>query len=235
MVGPPPFFLNRKGKGGCASKIARAVKKVLLAAPRGYCAGVDRAIEVVRRALAHFGAPVYVRKQIVHNAHVVSELEREGACSSTRSATSRRARRSSSRRTASRRPCATLHANESSSVIDATCPLVTKVHSEATRFARAGYEIVLIGHADHEEVEGTLGEAPDATVLVETVDDALRLEFPDDAKLAYLTQTTLSVDETRPDHRGAEAALPADRRAAAATTSVTRLRTASAPSRSLRG
>ena len=169
---------------------------MLLAAPRGYCAGVDRAIEVVRRALAHFGAPVYVRKQIVHNAHVVSELEREGdvfvdsECDVPPGEPvvfSAHGVSPAVRDAARQREL---------QVIDATCPLVTKVHSEATRFARAGYEIVLIGHAEHEEVEGTLGEAPDATVLVETVDDALRLEFPDDAKLAYLTQTTLSVDET---------------------------------------
>ena len=169
---------------------------MLLAAPRGYCAGVDRAIEVVRRSLARFGAPIYVRKQIVHNAHVVAELERAGAVfvDSERDVPPGEtvifsahgvspAVRSSARGR-------NLH------VVDATCPLVTKVHSEAVRFARAGFRIILIGHADHEEVEGTLGEAPEATVLVETVDEAERLELAQTDKLAYLTQTTLSVDET---------------------------------------
>ena len=172
------------------------VKKVLLAAPRGYCAGVDRAIEVVQRALAHFGAPIYVRKQIVHNAHVVSELEREGAVfvesehdvPPGQTVVFSAHGVSPAVRDAAR--------GRDLRVIDATCPLVTKVHSEAIRFARAGYTIVLIGHAEHEEVEGTLGEAPDSTVLVETVDDAEWLEFPGSAKLAYLTQTTLSVDDT---------------------------------------
>lgn len=170
---------------------------MLLAAPRGYCAGVDRAVEIVRRALAHFGSPIYVRKQIVHNVHVVSELEQEGAvfvdseqdvpAGETVIFSAHGVSPEVHERAAERRL----------RVIDATCPLVTKVHSEAVRFAREGYRIVLIGHADHEEVEGTLGEAPNATVLVETIEDAERLSVDDAQKLAYLTQTTLSVDDTR--------------------------------------
>ena len=172
------------------------VKRVLLASPRGYCAGVERAVETVRRALALYGAPVYVRKQIVHNSHVVRELEEGGAVfvdsvedvpegspvvfSAHGVAPSVRAR-------AGRRRLTT---------IDATCPLVTKVHTQARKFAERGYRVVLIGHAGHEEVEGTTGEAPEAIVLVESVADAERLELPVDVQLAYVTQTTLSVDET---------------------------------------
>ena len=191
-----PHFLPTASDCGWTSTIDRVVKKVLLAAPRGYCAGVDRAIEVVRRSLVRFGAPIYVRKQIVHNVHVVAELERAGAVfvDSERDVPagetiifSAHGVSPAVRSTAQGRD---LH------VIDATCPLVTKVHTEALRFAEAGYRIILIGHTDHEEVEGTLGEAPEAMVLVETVDDAERLELAPAEKLAYLTQTTLSVDDT---------------------------------------
>jgi 4-hydroxy-3-methylbut-2-en-1-yl diphosphate reductase len=171
--------------------------RILLAAPRGFCAGVDRAIEIVERALARYGAPVYVRHEIVHNRHVVESLRAKGAIfvedprevppgsllvysahgvsPQVRSAADAQGLRT----------------------IDATCPLVTKVHVEAGRFAKEGLEIVLVGHAGHVEVEGTMGHAPDRMRLVETAEDAARLEVEDPSKLAVLTQTTLSVDDTR--------------------------------------
>ncbi|MDX6479587.1 MAG: 4-hydroxy-3-methylbut-2-en-yl diphosphate reductase [Gaiellaceae bacterium] len=172
------------------------VKRVLLASPRGYCAGVERAVETVERALALYGSPVYVRKQIVHNSHVVRDLEARGAIfvdelssvpEGANVVFSAHGIAPSVRKDADMRGLAT---------IDATCPLVTKVHTQARRYAEAGYAIVLIGHAGHEEVEGTLGEAPDAIVLVQSVDDAERVSLPADTPLAYITQTTLSVDET---------------------------------------
>ncbi len=172
------------------------VKRLLLASPRGYCAGVERAVETVERALALYGAPVYVRRQIVHNSHVVRDLERRGAVFvDTLAEVPEEATvvfsahgvppvvRGEARR---RRLTA----------IDATCPLVTKVHAQARRYAEAGYAVVLIGHAGHEEVEGTLGEAPDAIVLVESSGDAETVSLPPDRPVAYVTQTTLSVDET---------------------------------------
>jgi len=169
---------------------------VLLASPRGYCAGVERAVETVERALALYGSPVYVRKQIVHNAHVVRELEHRGAVfvdderDAPEGATLVLSAHGVSpavydRATARRQ-----------NTIDATCPLVTKVHVQARRYAADGYLVVLIGHAGHEEVVGTMGEAPDAIVLVESVADAEALTLPD-VPVAYITQTTLSVDETR--------------------------------------
>jgi 4-hydroxy-3-methylbut-2-en-1-yl diphosphate reductase len=172
------------------------VKRVLLASPRGYCAGVERAVETVERALALYGAPVFVRKQIVHNAHVVRQLEAGGAVFVESVADvpegaplvfSAHGVAPAVRRAADARGLTT---------IDATCPLVTKVHTQARRYAEQGYRIVLIGHAGHEEVEGTTGEAPDAIVLVESVEDAEDLQIGD-ARIAYITQTTLSVDETR--------------------------------------
>jgi 4-hydroxy-3-methylbut-2-en-1-yl diphosphate reductase len=172
------------------------VKRVLLASPRGYCAGVERAVDTVERALKLYGAPVYVRKQIVHNSHVVQALRARGAIfvesvedvpagatlvfsahgisPAVREAARERGLRS----------------------IDATCPLVTKVHTQARRYAAGGYRLVFIGHAGHEEVEGTTGEAPDRIVLVESVADVDALDLPP-GPLAYITQTTLSVDETR--------------------------------------
>ena len=173
------------------------MKRVLLASPRGYCAGVERAVETVERALALYGKPVFVRKQIVHNSHVVSDLEKRGAvfvdsvddvpegCPVVFSAHGV---------APAVREAAASHGL---TTIDATCPLVTKVHTQARRFAEAGYTVVLIGHAGHEEVEGTTGEAPGAIVLVESVDDAERVSFAAGTRLAYITQTTLSVDETR--------------------------------------
>jgi 4-hydroxy-3-methylbut-2-en-1-yl diphosphate reductase len=172
------------------------VRKVLLASPRGYCAGVERAIETVEKALGLYGPPVYVRKQIVHNLHVVRDLEARGAVfvedendvpEGETVVFSAHGIAPSVRANAAARQLAT---------IDATCPLVTKVHVQAKRYAAAGYTIVFIGHAGHEEVVGTIGEAPEATVLVESVADVDALAFGPDAKLAYLTQTTLSVDET---------------------------------------
>ena len=172
------------------------VKRVLLASPRGYCAGVERAVETVERALEHYGRPVYVRKQIVHNIHVVRELEARGAIfveeetEVPEGATvvySAHGVAPSVYRTSSR-----LGHN----VIDAVCPLVTKVHVQSRRYAEEGYTIVLIGHAGHEEVVGTMGEAPESTVLVQTVAEAEALDLPPDTRLAYVTQTTLSVDET---------------------------------------
>jgi 4-hydroxy-3-methylbut-2-enyl diphosphate reductase len=173
------------------------VKRVLLASPRGYCAGVERAVDTVERALRLYGAPVYVRKQIVHNSHVVRALEERGAVFVDSVETvpagatvvfSAHGVAPAVRRAADERRLTT---------IDATCPLVTKVHTQARRYAHAGYAIVFIGHAGHEEVEGTMGEAPEVTVLVESVEDARRIELPADRPLAYITQTTLSVDETR--------------------------------------
>ena len=172
------------------------VERVLLASPRGYCAGVERAVDTVERALEHYGAPVYVRKQIVHNIHVVRDLEARGAifvededeaptgavvvysAHGVAPSVHERSRRLGH------------------DVIDATCPLVTKVHVQARRFAANGYTVVLIGHARHEEVVGTMGEAPEATVLVQDVEEAEALDLPPDADVAYITQTTLSVDET---------------------------------------
>jgi 4-hydroxy-3-methylbut-2-enyl diphosphate reductase len=173
------------------------VEKILLASPRGYCAGVDRAVQTVERALELYGAPVYVRKEIVHNKHVVSQLRDRGAVfvedeqdvpEGAVTVFSAHGVAPSVHANASRRGLRT---------IDATCPLVTKVHKEAIKFAREGYTIVLVGHAGHEEVEGTMGEAPEHIVLVETEDDVERLEVSDPEKVAYISQTTLSVDETR--------------------------------------
>jgi 4-hydroxy-3-methylbut-2-enyl diphosphate reductase len=172
------------------------VKRVLLASPRGYCAGVERAVETVEQALDHYGAPVYVRKQIVHNIHVVRDLEARGAIFVEEET---EVPEGATLVYSAHGVAPSVHANSARlghNVIDATCPLVTKVHVQARRYAAEGYTIVLIGHAGHEEVVGTTGEAPDATVLVQTVEEAEALEVPPDTKLAYVTQTTLSVDET---------------------------------------
>jgi 4-hydroxy-3-methylbut-2-enyl diphosphate reductase len=173
------------------------VRRVLLAAPRGFCAGVERAVDTVERALRLYGAPVYVRKQIVHNKHVVEDLERQGAVfvdtvgevpNGATLVFSAHGVSPAVRDAAGARRLNT---------IDATCPLVTKVHTQARRYADAGYTIAFVGHAGHEEVEGTMGEAPEAIVLVESADDARTVELPADGPLAYITQTTLSIDETR--------------------------------------
>ncbi|HEX3806908.1 MAG TPA: 4-hydroxy-3-methylbut-2-enyl diphosphate reductase [Gaiellaceae bacterium] len=172
------------------------VRKVLLASPRGYCAGVERAVETVEKALELYGPPVYVRKQIVHNLHVVRDLEARGAIFVDEET---EVPEGETVVFSAHGVAPSVHANAASrrlNTIDATCPLVTKVHVQAKRYAASGYTVVLIGHAGHEEVVGTMGEAPDAMVLVESVEDVERLELPSDAKLAYVTQTTLSVDET---------------------------------------
>jgi 4-hydroxy-3-methylbut-2-en-1-yl diphosphate reductase len=178
------------------TRVPNSVEKLLLAAPRGYCAGVDRAVQTVQRALAIHGAPVYVRKEIVHNKHVVAQLRERGAifvdeqtevpegsvCVFSAHGVAPSVRTGAAERS--------LH------TIDATCPLVTKVHREAIRFAREGYTIVLVGHDGHEEVEGTMGEAPEQIVLVESEHDVERLEVEDPERIAYITQTTLAVGET---------------------------------------
>mgnify|MGYP003333648442 FL=1 len=179
------------------SAVAVATKKIILLRPRGFCAGVVRAIDVVKIALNLYGAPIYVRKEIVHNRHVVEELRGMGAIfveeltevpSGARVIFSAHGVAPSVRTEAKERKL---------QVIDATCPLVTKVHLEAVKYARNGYTIVLIGHKDHDEVTGTLGEAPDVTVLVSDEADVDRLEIKNPDKMAYITQTTLSLDETR--------------------------------------
>ena len=170
--------------------------KVLLAAPRGYCAGVERAVEAVERALQAHGGPVYVRKQIVHNAHVVRDLEAKGAIfvEEETEVPEGRVVVLSAHGVA---PEVYANARERRlTVLDATCPLVTKVHLEARRFADRDRTIVLIGHAGHEEVVGTTGQAPSRTILVQDIGQARTVEIADPENLSYLTQTTLSVDET---------------------------------------
>src|SRR6202023_57101 len=176
--------------------VTHTVEKLLLAAPRGYCAGVDRAVQTVERALEIHGAPVYVRKEIVHNKHVVEELCERGAifveeqtevpegavCVFSAHGVAPSVRSGADAR--------------SLQTIDATCPLVTRVHREAARFAADGYTIVLIGHDGHEEVEGTMGEAPEQIVLVQSEEDVDELELENPQRVAYITQTTLAVDET---------------------------------------
>ncbi len=171
--------------------------KILLASPRGFCAGVVRAIDIVEQALARYGAPIYVRHEIVHNRHVVDDLRRKGAIFVKEVAdipvgaitvfsahgVSRRVKGDAGLRDLQ--------------VVDATCPLVVKVHHEARRYASEGLELVLVGHAGHPEVEGTMGQVPGKVILVTSVEDALSIEPADPDKLAYVTQTTLSVDDTR--------------------------------------
>jgi 4-hydroxy-3-methylbut-2-en-1-yl diphosphate reductase len=174
-----------------------AAKRVLLLKPRGFCAGVVRAIDIVRIALETFGAPIYVRKEIVHNSYVVTDLAKKGAIFVNElDEVPEGARVIYSAHGVS--PAVRQHAKERGlKVIDATCPLVTKVHVEAIKFAKQGYSLVLVGHRDHEEVEGTQGEAPDATQVVSTLEEVAALVVPDPDKVAYLTQTTLSLDEAR--------------------------------------
>jgi len=172
------------------------VERVLLASPRGYCAGVERAVETVEKALEHYGAPVYVRKQIVHNIHVVRDLEARGAIFVDEET---EVPAGATVVFSAHGVAPSVHANSAElrhNVIDATCPLVTKVHVQARRYADDGYTVILIGHEGHEEVVGTMGEAPDATILVQDVDEAEALDLPVDTRIAYITQTTLSVDET---------------------------------------
>jgi 4-hydroxy-3-methylbut-2-enyl diphosphate reductase len=176
--------------------VPNTVEKLVLAAPRGYCAGVDRAVQTVEQALEIHGEPVYVRKEIVHNRHVVEQLTERGAifveevtevprgavCVFSAHGVSPEVRVGASARELD--------------TIDATCPLVTKVHREAINFAQRGYTIVLVGHHGHEEVEGTMGEAPERMVLVESEEDVEKLDIDDPERIAYITQTTLAVDET---------------------------------------
>ena len=177
--------------------MTHAPHTLLLAAPRGFCAGVDRAILIVERALEAYGAPVYVRHEIVHNTHVVESLRQKGAVfveDETEVPTGAVIIFSAH----GSPPEAFQNSKRlGHTLIDATCPLVTKVHNEAKRYATAGKDIVLIGHEGHQEVIGTMGQAPRSISLVETADDVDELEFDDDANVAYITQTTLSMDETR--------------------------------------
>ncbi|HHU45306.1 MAG TPA: 4-hydroxy-3-methylbut-2-enyl diphosphate reductase [Actinomycetales bacterium] len=173
-----------------------AEKKVLLAAPRGYCAGVDRAVETVEKALAMHGAPLYVRKEIVHNKYVVKTFEDQGVIFVDETD---EVPEGANLVFSAHGVSPAVHAEARRlqlQTFDATCPLVTKVHNEVKRFARDGYQILLIGHEGHEEVEGTAGEAPDVVHLVDGAASVERLEFDDDQKLVWLSQTTLSVDET---------------------------------------
>ena len=171
--------------------------RVVLAQPRGFCAGVERAIEIVERALKKYGPPIYVRHEIVHNRHVVEDLRTRGAIfvdeldeipPGARTVFSAHGVAKLVERTAAARGLP---------VLDATCPLVAKVHNEGRRYASGGREIVLVGHAGHAEVEGTIGQIPGKVHLVQTIEDVARLEVADPEKLAYVTQTTLSVDDTR--------------------------------------
>jgi 4-hydroxy-3-methylbut-2-en-1-yl diphosphate reductase len=171
-------------------------RRVLLAAPRGYCAGVDRAVITVEKALKLYGPPVYVRKQIVHNKHVVDTLEARGAVFVEELS---EVPEGATVVFSAHGVSPAVHAEASDrqlKTIDATCPLVTKVHHEAKRFAKDDYDIVLVGHAGHEEVEGTSGEAPEHIQLIERPDDVDKLEIRDPSKVVWLSQTTLSVDET---------------------------------------
>lgn len=179
-----------------AAAPAAGPRKVLLAAPRGYCAGVDRAVIAVEKALAHYGPPVYVRKQIVHNLHVVSTLEEKGAIfvEETEEVPEGALVVFSAHGVS---PAVVRAAEERNlRTIDATCPLVTKVHREAVRFARDDFDILLIGHDGHEEVEGTSGEAPDHIQIVNGPEDVDKVTVRDPDKVIWLSQTTLSVDET---------------------------------------
>jgi 4-hydroxy-3-methylbut-2-en-1-yl diphosphate reductase len=172
------------------------VRRVLLASPRGYCAGVERAVDTVEKLLDLHGPPIYVRKQIVHNAHVVRDLEQRGAIFVE---DEREVPPGQTVVLSAHGVAPSVYRNAQArglNTIDATCPLVTKVHVQARRYAADGYTILLIGHAGHEEVVGTMGEAPESTILVQSVADAEALDLPPDAKVAYITQTTLSVDET---------------------------------------
>ena len=187
---------------------AGSEKRVLLLKPRGFCAGVVRAIDVVRIALETFGAPIYVRKEIVHNRFVVDELAEKGAIfvddldqvpEGARVIFSAHGVSPAVRQRAKQRKL---------KVIDATCPLVTKVHVEAIKFAKQGYSLVLIGHRDHDEIEGTLGEAPDVTQIVSNAAEVEALEVPDPERVAYLTQTTLSLDDARDTIRALKAKFP---------------------------
>lgn len=193
---PPVPRVRRSREEVEAAAEVRGPKRVLLAEPRGYCAGVDRAVITVEKALEHFGPPIYVRKQIVHNRHVVETLEERGAIFVEETdEVPEGAMVIFSAHGVS--PAVHQEAAERNlRTIDATCPLVTKVHREAVRFAKAGQEILLIGHDGHEEVEGTYGEAPEVTTVVNNVEEARTVQVKNPDSLRWLSQTTLSVDET---------------------------------------
>jgi 4-hydroxy-3-methylbut-2-enyl diphosphate reductase len=179
-----------------SSTASIGLERVILAAPRGYCAGVDRAVQTVERALEKHGAPIYVRKEIVHNKHVVEELAERGAIFVEEET---EVPEGEMVVFSAHGVSPVVHENAESrnlKTIDATCPLVTKVHVEARKFAADGYTIVMVGHEGHEEVEGTMGEAPESIVLVQTVEEVDQLELEDPNHVALITQTTLSVDET---------------------------------------
>jgi 4-hydroxy-3-methylbut-2-enyl diphosphate reductase len=202
----PPAY--DEGMTSPSTEAPTSDRRVLLAAPRGYCAGVDRAVITVEKALDLYGAPVYVRKQIVHNKHVVSSLEQRGAIFVEELD---EVPEGSTVVFSAHGVSPAVHAQaaeRSLKTIDATCPLVTKVHNEARRFADEGYDILLIGHAGHEEVEGTAGEAPESITLVQGPEDVAGLDIRPGAKLAWLSQTTLSVDETMQTVDGIRAAYP---------------------------
>jgi 4-hydroxy-3-methylbut-2-enyl diphosphate reductase len=171
-------------------------QEILLAQPRGFCAGVDRAIEIVERALAQFGAPIYVRHEIVHNAYVVEDLRRKGAIFIEELADVPAGNTLIFSAHGVPRSVVDEAAQRGLKVFDATCPLVTKVHMEVAKMRREGREIIMIGHAGHPEVEGTMGQADEGMYLVENVDDVLRLQVRRPDMLAYVSQTTLSVDDT---------------------------------------
>ena len=170
--------------------------KVILAAPRGYCAGVERAVVTVEKALELYGPPIYVRKQIVHNVHVVADLERRGAIFVEETDEVPEGSRLVFSAHGVSPAVHDQAENRNLLTIDATCPLVTKVHNEAKRFAESGYQILLIGHEGHEEVEGTAGEAPDAITVVDSPEAAEKVDLDPERPVAWLSQTTLSVDET---------------------------------------
>ena len=177
--------------------MSQEAKTLLLLKPRGFCAGVVRAIDIVRIALDAFGPPIYVRKEIVHNRYVVEELKAKGAIfvdEVYEVPDGQRLIYSAHGVSPSVREASKLR---NLRVIDATCPLVTKVHVEAVKYAKGGYSIILIGHRDHDEVVGTLGEAPEVTQVVGSADEVAKLEVPDPTRVAYITQTTLSLDETK--------------------------------------
>jgi 4-hydroxy-3-methylbut-2-enyl diphosphate reductase len=186
----------RRVVGRLANNPVAGEKRVLLAAPRGYCAGVDRAVIAVEKAIEHYGAPVYVRKQIVHNIHVVSELEAQGAIFVDEVDEVPTGAHIVFSAHGVSPAVVNAAADRGLQAIDATCPLVTKVHREAVRFARDDFEILLIGHEGHEEVEGTAGEAPEHVTIVNSPDAVATLEVKDPEKVVWLSQTTLSVDET---------------------------------------
>jgi 4-hydroxy-3-methylbut-2-en-1-yl diphosphate reductase len=202
----PPVVPERRER--LVPSAVDGARRVLLAAPRGYCAGVDRAVIAVEKAVEQYGAPVYVRKQIVHNVHVVSELEKKGAIFVDEVEEVPRGSHIVFSAHGVSPAVVQGAADRDLAAIDATCPLVTKVHREAVRFAKQDYWILLIGHEGHEEVEGTMGHAPDRTILIGTPEEADEVEVPETDTLIWLSQTTLSVDETMETVRRLRARFP---------------------------